>query len=133
MALEIAWAKELSYILGNSLYGAATVISAFMAGLALGSFLAGRAFFENRNPLGLYALAQGGIAVKRVCSNCEHYRGDKLPQKYLSGWDSWHCTEIALDVGIDGDATAQLTIDDPDTFSCPKFTAQGGGEGESGG
>ncbi|UCF81127.1 MAG: hypothetical protein JSV08_01510, partial [Acidobacteriota bacterium] len=40
LALEVAWAKELSYILGNTLYAVATVVAAFMAGLGLGSALA---------------------------------------------------------------------------------------------
>ena len=33
LVLEVAWSKELSYILGNTLYAVATVVAAFMAGL----------------------------------------------------------------------------------------------------
>ena len=32
LILQVAWSKELSYILGSTLYGSATVVAAFMAG-----------------------------------------------------------------------------------------------------
>lgn len=35
---EVAWARMLSLIFGSTVYGVATMLSAFMAGLALGSF-----------------------------------------------------------------------------------------------
>ncbi len=63
LVLEVAWAKELSYVLGNSIHATATVIGAFMAGLALGSLLAGRRFFRRLPPLRVYALLQFGIAI----------------------------------------------------------------------
>ncbi len=42
LVLEVAWAKQLSYLLGNTLYGVATVVAAFMGGLAVGSGLTSR-------------------------------------------------------------------------------------------
>src|SRR5262249_29292867 len=38
---EVVWSKQLSYLLGNSLYATATVVAAFLAGLALGARLLG--------------------------------------------------------------------------------------------
>src|SRR5689334_453900 len=40
LVLQVAWSKELSYILGSTLYGSATVVAAYMAGLGIGSALA---------------------------------------------------------------------------------------------
>lgn len=46
LSLEVAWSKELSYLLGVDIYAATTVVTAFMAGLGLGALLAAR-YFQN--------------------------------------------------------------------------------------
>jgi len=60
---EILWMKMLSLVIGNTVFSITTVLTAFMGGLALGSFLAGR--FEDRikNPLRIYGLLEGGIGA----------------------------------------------------------------------
>src|SRR6516225_381227 len=63
LILEVAWSKQLSYILGSSLYGSATVVAAFMAGLGLGSGLAGRLAGRFIWPVRVYAVLQFGIAI----------------------------------------------------------------------
>jgi spermidine synthase len=63
LALEIVWAKKLSYVLGNSLYGSSTVVAAFMAGLALGAYLSRLPRFRNLPPIKLYASLQILIAI----------------------------------------------------------------------
>ncbi|MCB0367715.1 MAG: fused MFS/spermidine synthase [Bdellovibrionaceae bacterium] len=63
LVLEIAWSKELSYILGNSLYSSATVVAAFMCGLALGSWILPKLTWGLRHPMKTYALLQLGIGV----------------------------------------------------------------------
>ncbi|MEO0249114.1 MAG: hypothetical protein ABIN58_06130 [candidate division WOR-3 bacterium] len=62
LALEVAWSKELSYILGNSLYSIATVVAAFMGGLGIGSALASIYAKKVRSPIGAYAWIQCVIA-----------------------------------------------------------------------
>src|ERR1700757_2763818 len=52
---EIVWTRLLIYVFGSGLYAVTAVLSAFMAGLALGSFLLGRASDRLRFPLRLYA------------------------------------------------------------------------------
>jgi spermidine synthase len=42
LSLEVAWSKELSYLLGVDIYATATVVTAFMAGLGLGALLVSR-------------------------------------------------------------------------------------------
>ena len=63
LVLEVVWAKELSYVLGNTLYAVSTVIAAFMAGLAFGSWLASRRFRHVRSPLLVYSALQLLIAA----------------------------------------------------------------------
>ncbi len=63
LALEVAWSKELSYILGNSLYSIATVVAAFMAGLGIGSAMASIYAKRVKNPIRAYAFMQCAIAV----------------------------------------------------------------------
>ena len=58
LALEVLWAKELSYILGNTYYAVATVVAAFMTGLAIGSALAGRYGNKIKYPIKAYALME---------------------------------------------------------------------------
>src|SRR5262245_66514876 len=35
---EVVWSKQISYLMGNSLHAVATVVSAFVCGLALGGW-----------------------------------------------------------------------------------------------
>lgn len=63
---QIVWVRMLSRIMGSTTYAVAIVVAAFMAGLALGSFIWGRYGDRSRRPLLLYArleLAVGVIAL----------------------------------------------------------------------
>jgi spermidine synthase len=42
LSLEVAWSKELTYLLGVDMYSTTTVVTAFMAGLGLGALLVAR-------------------------------------------------------------------------------------------
>lgn len=53
----------LTQIFGNTTHAIATVLSAFMAGLALGSYLLGRVADAPRNALLLYGLLEAGVGV----------------------------------------------------------------------
>ncbi len=59
---EIVWTRQLIYIFGSGLYAVTAVLSAFMAGLALGSFLLGRASDRLRFPLRFYAILETVLA-----------------------------------------------------------------------
>src|SRR5262250_1079330 len=63
LILQVAWSKELSYILGTTLYAVATVVAAFMAGLGIGSALAGRFAERFSEPVRAYAYLQFGIGL----------------------------------------------------------------------
>ena len=61
---EIIWLKELTLIMGNTVHSTTTVLSAFMAGLALGSLLFGRLVDKiSISPLSFYAYLELGIGL----------------------------------------------------------------------
>ena len=61
---EVIWTKELTLIMGNTVYSSTTVLAAFMGGLALGSIVLGR-YIDNAtiSPLKLYAVLELAIAI----------------------------------------------------------------------
>lgn len=63
---EVAFSKVLATIFGATAYAVSTVLSAFMAGLALGSYLGGRVAHRLRAPLAGYGLAE--ILVGLMCA-----------------------------------------------------------------
>src|SRR5437016_11599817 len=63
LMLQVAWSKELSYLLGNTIYAVATVVAAFMGGLGLGSAAASRFGTRVKNPIRAYARMAFAIAV----------------------------------------------------------------------
>ncbi|MBI1853065.1 MAG: fused MFS/spermidine synthase [Planctomycetes bacterium] len=62
---EIVWTKLLGLVLGNTVFSITTVLTAFMGGLALGSYVAGRLGDRIRNPLRAYGLLE--IAIGAYC------------------------------------------------------------------
>jgi spermidine synthase len=68
LILQIAWTKELSYVLGNSLYSVSTVVAAFMAGLGLGSYFFARNWKSKFSELKLYIILQFIICAYALIS-----------------------------------------------------------------
>ncbi len=58
----------LTRTLGSTVYAVSTILAAFMAGLALGSFLFGLVADRIRRPLLLYAALEAGIAIAAILS-----------------------------------------------------------------
>ena len=63
LVYEVAWARMLTVLFGTTLFAVSTVLSAFMAGLALGSFLFGRWLDRLDRPLRVFALLEFGIGL----------------------------------------------------------------------
>jgi len=66
LVYEVVWTRMLTVVFGNTVFAVSTVLAAFMTGLALGSFLFGRAVDRRGNPLRVYALLEMGIALSAV-------------------------------------------------------------------
>lgn len=60
---EVVWTRMLTQIFGNTTYAIATVLSAFMAGLALGSYWFGRIADRGKNDFLLYGLLEAGVGI----------------------------------------------------------------------
>jgi len=63
LTYQLIWLRQLHLIFGVTSFALATVLAAFMAGLALGSYYLGRLADRVSNPLRLYALLEIGIGV----------------------------------------------------------------------
>jgi spermidine synthase len=67
LVYEVAWTRLLTLDLGHSVAAASTVLAAFMGGLALGAWIAGRTPFRapasSSAPLRAYALLEIGVAL----------------------------------------------------------------------
>jgi len=60
---EIVWTRLLTLVMGSTIYSISTVLTAFMGGLALGSFTAGRLITGRRDELKIYGLLEGTIGI----------------------------------------------------------------------
>ena len=60
---EVVWTRLLTLVMGNTHYSISTVLTAFMGGLALGSYVGGKVIDKRFNPLTAYAILEAGIGV----------------------------------------------------------------------
>jgi spermidine synthase len=60
---EVVWTRLLTQVMGNTHYSIATVLTTFMGGLALGSYVGGRVIDRYFNPLALYAVLEAAIGL----------------------------------------------------------------------
>jgi spermidine synthase len=63
LAYEVVWTRLLVRTFGATSFAVSTVLAAFMAGLALGSYLFGRLIDRRGNPILVYGLLELGIGV----------------------------------------------------------------------
>ena len=68
LVYEVVWSRKLALFLGVTTYAHTAVITAYMVGLAAGSFWFGRRADRVRNPLRTYALLEVAIGVYGVVS-----------------------------------------------------------------
>ncbi len=60
---EVVWTRMLTQIFGNTTYAIATVLAAFMAGLAIGSYVFGRIADRGKNDFMLYGILEAGVGI----------------------------------------------------------------------
>ncbi len=63
LILEVTWSKYFSLLLGGTIFGVATVVAAFMAGLGLGSYAGGRISARLQNHVRAYAWLEGIVGL----------------------------------------------------------------------
>src|SRR5687768_9291447 len=65
---QVLWLRRLSIIFGVTVYAASTVLAAFMAGLAIGSLLAGRVLRRRIPALQAFGIAEVLVGVTGLAS-----------------------------------------------------------------
>ncbi|MCK5738936.1 fused MFS/spermidine synthase, partial [bacterium] len=63
---QLVWVRKLVLIFGNTNYATASILTAFMGGLALGSFLIGKYANRVKSPLRFYAGLELGIGISAI-------------------------------------------------------------------
>jgi spermidine synthase len=63
LVYEVVWTRDLTNVFGGSAYAVATVLAAYMAGLALGSAVLGKVIDRRGRPLAVYGILEAGIAL----------------------------------------------------------------------
>jgi len=63
LVYEVTWTRAFGVVLGNTIFAVSTVLTAFMLGLASGSWLFGRIADRSLRPLKLFALLEVGIGL----------------------------------------------------------------------
>jgi len=65
---EVVWSRQLTYIFGTSVYAISTVLTSFMFGLSLGSYLFGNLADKTSNLTKLFAMLEIGIGIYGILS-----------------------------------------------------------------
>jgi spermidine synthase len=68
LVYQVLWLRLLSLTFGVTVYAASTVLTSFMAGLALGSAIAGRIADRARHPVRLFGAVEVSIGLCAVCT-----------------------------------------------------------------
>ncbi len=63
LVYQVVWMKLLSYVLGNTLYATMAILTAFMAGLAIGGYVFGKLCCRFSNTLLVYGILEGLIGL----------------------------------------------------------------------
>jgi len=63
LVYEVIWIRLTGLVFGNTAHAIATVLGAFMAGLALGSWKLGQQADKVRSPLRMYGILEIGIGI----------------------------------------------------------------------
>ncbi len=81
LVFEVLWERSLARVFGTTSLALSTLLTAFMAGLALGAWLAGKWAARTKRPLRIYALLEGGVGLYALLVP---FLLDQLPAVYGS-------------------------------------------------
>jgi spermidine synthase len=74
---EVLWCRQLGLLFGNTAHSLSAVLTAFMSGLALGSFVAGRMCHRIQRPLFVYGILELLIGI--YCALLPWFLGGESP------------------------------------------------------
>lgn len=90
---QVVWVRELVLIFGATTFAASTVLTAFMGGLALGSYYFGRRTQRLARPLKMYGFLELGIGVYGLLVPMIFAA---LPSIYQPVWQQIHLSFVSL-------------------------------------
>ncbi|MBI3652374.1 MAG: fused MFS/spermidine synthase [Acidobacteria bacterium] len=93
LVYQVIWVRELVLVFGATTFAVSTVLTAFMGGLALGSFYFGRRTETIKQPLKLYAWLEIGIGIYGLAVP---FIFALLPKMYQPFWRWLHLSFLAL-------------------------------------
>jgi spermidine synthase len=95
LVYEMLWFRHLGFIFGNTVYAATTVVSAFMTGLGIGAWYAGRRAATLKRPVRTFGLLELGIGAYALAMPFL-FHGVRLAYRamYLQAGDSMALTPL---------------------------------------
>ncbi len=63
LTLEVVWTRHLEHVFGSTTLAVSTVLTCFMGGMALGSYIFGRFADQMKKPLLVYAAVEGVVGI----------------------------------------------------------------------
>ena len=93
LAYQVVWVRMLTHVFGTAATAVGIVLAAFMAGLALGSWLLGTTADRHPNPLRLYALLEFGIGISALLA---HLMLARITPAYLALYEISGQSQIVL-------------------------------------
>lgn len=84
LVFEVLWERSLARVFGTTSLALSTLLTAFMSGLALGAWLAGRRAASVKRPLRAYGLLEGGVGLYALAVP---FMLDALPSVYALMFD----------------------------------------------
>lgn len=95
LVYQVVWVRELVLVFGATTFAVSTVLTAFMGGLALGSFYFGRRSERVKQPLKLYGLIEIGIGLYGLAVPIIFAA---LPSLYQPFWNWLHLSFFAISI-----------------------------------
>jgi spermidine synthase len=95
LVYQVVWARLMTHAFGSTAVAVGTVLAAFMAGLALGSWLLGRLADRHKNRLRLYAYLEIGVAVAALVA---HLLLSRITPVYLALYEAFGGSTTVLGI-----------------------------------
>ncbi|HKY05722.1 MAG TPA: hypothetical protein VJQ56_12570, partial [Blastocatellia bacterium] len=93
LVYQVVWVRELVLVFGATTFAVSTVLTAFMGGLAVGSYYFGRRSLKIRRPLRLYGFIEIGIGLYGLAVP---FIFALLPAVYQPFWQRFHLSFFSI-------------------------------------
>jgi len=105
---EVLWARMLTHVMGGSIYAFATMLAAFLAGIALGGGLAGKVATDRSRAALAFAMAQ--VAIAALSAGVYAWMGPLIPQGQTTPQLALYAVAVMLPATLFIGATFPLAV-----------------------